>query len=368
MSLAFTPHPPRGTLLASVLLPTVAFFALESSAASRASAWDQGGTPQRDEELRAPPRDVELRAPPRDELPADYGRLQPRGLWPGEPPPWDEAKVALGRALYFDPLLSIDRSTSCASCHDPAHGFGDPRRHSLGSGGATARHSPSLFNRGVARGIPGAAFSWDGRHASFEEQMLFPISSSVEMGLPIVDAVGRLATSDKYSGQFRDAFGREPDRAALADALAAFTERITTAEARVDRFQAGDYAALSDLERTGLWIHESKGRCWRCHSGANYTDESFRATGVGAVEGRLEPGRADATGRAEDRGRFKVPTLRGVALHAPYMHDGSLASLEEVVLYYDRGGERFDGAELEPLGLTAHERAALVAFLRALSP
>ncbi|MEY2747666.1 MAG: Cytochrome peroxidase precursor [Planctomycetota bacterium] len=317
------------------------------------------------------PRDADARkrrAPPRDELPADYGRLQPRGLWPGEPPPWDEAKVALGRALFFDPLLSIDRSTSCASCHDPAHGFGDPLARSIGSGGATERHSPSLFNRGLARVLPGAAFSWDGRHASFEEQMLFPISSSVEMGLSIEDAVGRLADSVKYSGQFRAAFGRAPDRDALAGALAAFAERITTADARVDRFQAGDYAALSDLERTGLWIHESKGRCWRCHSGANYTDESFRATGVGVVDGRLEPGRAGATGNEADRGRFKVPTLRGVALHAPYMHDGSLASLEEVVLYYDRGGNRFEGAELEPLGLTAHERAALVAFLRALSP
>jgi cytochrome c peroxidase len=306
--------------------------------------------------------------PPRDTLPADYGRRQPRGLWPGEPPAWDEAKVALGRALYFDPILSLDRTTSCASCHDPAHGFGDPRPLSIGVGGATTRHSPSLFNRGLARGRAGAAFSWDGRHASFEEQMLFPISSSVEMGLPIEDAVARLGASVKYSGQFRAAYGRDADREALAGALASFVERVASADSRVDRFQAGDYAALDDLERTGLWIHESKGRCWRCHSGANYTDESFRATGVGVVDGRPEAGRAGVTGRDEDRGRFKVPTLRGVAAHPPYMHDGSLASLEEVVLHYDRGGARFEGSELEPLGLTAHERAALVAFLRALSP
>lgn len=312
----------------------------------------------------AAPREV-----PRDELPADYGRVLPQGLWPQEPPAYEAAKVQLGRALYFDPLLSIDQRTSCASCHDPAKGFGDGRRVSVGSGGTTERHSPSLFNRGL-----GASFAWDGRHATLTAQMLFPISSPVEMGLPLPEAVARLRASDKYAGQFQQAYGRPADAEALGDALAAFVVRITSGDSRVERFQGGEFGALSDLERTGLWIYESKGRCWRCHAGANFTDESLRVTGVGALEGVAREGRAAVTGEDSDRGRFKVPTLRGVAHHPPYMHDGSLESLEAVVDYYDRGGERVSGHErvpgneLEPLHLSAHERAALVAFLKALSP
>lgn len=300
---------------------------------------------------------------PKDELPADFGRTLPEGLWSGGAPAFDEAKVALGRALFFDPLLSIDRRTSCASCHDPAKGWGDGRRLSPGSGGVAARHSPSLVNRGL-----GKSFSWDGRHATLEAQMLAPVASPIEMGLPLEQAVARLRASDKYSGQFERAFGRPADDAALAAALAAFTARITSGGSRVDRFQAGEFEALDDLERTGLWIYESKGRCWRCHAGANFSDESFRNTAVAAVDGVPEAGRAEATGAAEDRGRFKVPTLRGTAKNAPYMHDGSLATLEDVVLYYDKGGERAAGNELEPLGLGERDRAALVAFLKALSP
>ena len=310
------------------------------------------------------PREV-----PPDVLPADYGKVLPQGLWPNEPPAYDAAKVQLGRALYFDPLLSIDQQTSCASCHDPAKGFGDGRRVSVGSGGTTERHSPSLFNRGL-----GSSFAWDGRHATLSAQMLFPISSPIEMGLPLPVAVERLRASDKYAGQFERVYARPADAEALGDALAAFVVRITSGDSRVERFQGGDFAALSDLERTGLWIYESKGRCWRCHAGANFTDESLRVTGVGAREGVAREGRAAVTRTDSDRGRFKVPTLRGVAHHPPYMHDGSLESLDAVVAYYDRGGERVPGDErvpgneLEPLHLSAHERTALVAFLKALSP
>jgi len=137
----------------------------------------------------------------------------------------------------------------------------------------------------------------------------------------------------------------------------------------VDRFRAGDFAALDDAERAGLWFYESRGGCWRCHSGANFSDEDFHNTGVGAVDGRAEEGRLAVTGRPEDRGAFKTPTLRGVALTAPYMHDGSLATLEEVLEFYRQGGRPNPDLDprLQPVEMSDEDVAHLLAFLRALS-
>jgi cytochrome c peroxidase len=140
-------------------------------------------------------------------------------------------------------------------------------------------------------------------------------------------------------------------------------------DSAIDRFRAGDYAELASEERVGLWVFESKGRCWRCHSGANFSDESFHNTGVGAEGGVPLDGRFAVTADEADRGRFKTPTLRGVAATAPYMHDGSLATLAEVVEFYRRGGNANEHLDplLQPLDLSDREAAALVAFLGALS-
>jgi cytochrome c peroxidase len=308
------------------------------------------------------------RAPlPVDDLPADFGLDVPALFAPLATAlePVDPAVHALGRALFFDAALSRDHTISCASCHAPAHGFADPAARSLGVGGARTRiHAPTLLNRGI-----GQAFSWTGRAATLREQVLLPIHDEVEMGLPLVDLEARLRADPRHGPAFQRAFGREAAREDVAVALESFVARIWSAQSAVDRFQAGEFDALDARERAGLWIFESKAACWRCHAGRNLTDEGFHATGVGAVDGVSEPGRAAITARWEDRGRFKTPTLRGLAFTAPYMHDGSLATLEDVVAFYRRGGNATPERDpaLAPLDLDDAEAASLVAFLRALS-
>lgn len=284
------------------------------------------------------------------------------------------ATEELGRRLFFDTVLSRRGNVACATCHRPEHGFADPRSRSIGDRGEkTARHAPTLVNR---RG--GAAFFWDGRAATLEDQVLQPIANEREMDLPLGEALARLAADDGYRAAFDAAFERAPDEEALASALAAFVRTLVAGESRVDRFHAGDRSALTRAERTGMWLFESRAGCWRCHGGTNLTDEAFHNTGVAArsagADGERDPGRFAVTGDEADRGAFKTPTLRGVALTAPYMHDGSLATLEDVVEHYRAGGRAgsVDDPNLDPhvvpLELSDEEAASLVAFLRALTP
>ena len=278
---------------------------------------------------------------------------------------FDARRWELGRRLFFDALLSRDGTIACASCHRPELFFADDRPFSAGVGGArTRRNAPSLFNRGF-----GSELMWDGRAPTLEAQVLLPIEDEVEMGLPLDELLARLAAHGEYPALFAAAFDDGLTRDNLARALAQFVRRLVLGDSPVDRFRAADAAALDPEARVGLWVYESKGRCWRCHSGPNFSDEGYHSTGVGVHDGAAEPGRAAVTGDPADRGRFKTPSLRGVARTAPYMHDGSIATLAEVVEFYRKGGvahaER--DALLEPLELTSREAAALVAFLEALS-
>jgi cytochrome c peroxidase len=301
------------------------------------------------------------REPHTGELPLGLARDLPEPVGNA----FDRKRWDLGRRLFFDPELSADRSVSCASCHAPERNFADGEALSLGVGGRrTLRNAPSLVNRGF-----GASFMWDGRVATLEEQVLMPVVNELEMDLPLEQMVARLAAHPEYPALFAAAFDDGVSEANAAAALAQYVRRLVLGDSAVDRFRAGDYAELTGEERTGLWVFESKGRCWRCHSGANFSDEEFHNTGVGVVDGRAEQGRAAITGAAADRGRFKTPTLRGVALTAPYMHDGSQATLADVVAFYRRGGEANPELDplLQPLELSEREAAALVAFLRALS-
>lgn len=296
----------------------------------------------------------------RDELPQHYGRTTPGGLASAFPA-LDWKKAQLGRALFFDARLSDGAELSCASCHLPEHGFADPRALSVGvHGRRTTRNAPSLVNRALGR-----SFFWDGRAATLEEQVLQPIENPDEMGSTVEAALERLAADRELSGLF----GSRPTREALAGALAEFVRSVRLGDSPVDRFQAGDFAALTPAERQGLWLYESKGRCWKCHSGVNFSDEDFHNTGVGARDGVAELGRMRISQRGEDRGRFKTPTLRGVADTAPYMHDGSLATLADVVEFYRRGGganpERSE--VLGEIELGDEDARNLVAFLEALS-
>ena len=279
--------------------------------------------------------------------------------------PLTEVKVRLGRRLFFDPILSTDGTVSCASCHDPAHGLAGHVRLAIGiKGRENHRNAPSLWNRAF-----GTAFFWDGREASLEAQALRPIESSTEMGGTVEGAVERLRAHKEYPALFEAAFAEGVTANNLAKSLASFERVLLSGNSRVDRFRAGAVQSLSDSERHGLWLYESRGACWRCHSGPNFSDESFHNTGVSWNQPPIDLGRFTVTNREPDRGRFKTPTLRNVALTAPYMHDGSLATLEEVVDFYNRGGNKNPCLDevIVPLDLTPQDKKDLVAFLKALS-
>ena len=305
--------------------------------------------------------------PPRDTLPTPLPRTVPLGLEreldDAALPPAELA--ALGRRLFFDAQLSADQSVSCASCHRPEHGFADPRARSVGVGGAESpRNAPALLNR-----VLGDRFTWDGKAATLEEQAAMPLENPGEMNLPPAQAAARLAADASYRAQFEAVFGAGPDADNLTRALAAFVKALTYGDTPYDRFNAGDVAALTPAERSGLWVYESRGRCWRCHGGHNFSDELFHNTGVGVTDEQPEEGRFAVTSDEGERGAFKTPTLRGLAETAPYMHDGSLATLEEVVEFYRKGGHPNPRLSplIESLDLTDTDTANLVAFLKALS-
>ena len=310
------------------------------------------------------------RAIPRDTLPGDLAsRKSPAGLQrPDRSKPIDQRaleRVALGRRLFFDPVLSRDRSVACASCHDPAHGFADTRPVSVGINQARGlRNAPSLFNVAMGR-----SFFWDGRAGSLEEQVRFPIENSRELGSKLHEVVTRLKADPGYSGAFGRAFADGVTAGNLARSIADFERTLLLGNSKVDRFRGGDAEALNDAQRQGLWLFESRGHCWQCHSGPNFTDERFHNTGVAARRAVGDPGRMAVTKRAADRGRFKTPTLRGVARTAPYMHDGSVKTLREVVEFYNRGGVKGPGLDplIRPLKLDQAEVGFLVEFLKALS-
>ena len=280
--------------------------------------------------------------------------------------PLTAAKVALGRELFFDTRLSKDNSISCATCHDPDLGFTDREPVAVGARGQKGtRRTPRLINRGY-----GQTFFWDGRAASLEEQVLKPIENPIEMDLDLAEAVSRVAADPEYATAFRASFQSAPTAEALSMALASYVRSIVSGDSPYDRYVAGDQDALTPAQKRGLELFRGKAACSVCHLGPNLTDEEFHNTGVGWKDGETgDLGRAEVTEHPEDRGAFKTPTLREVALAGPYMHDGSLATLEDVIEFYSDGGESNDYLDLDmqKLDLTDAEKADLVDFLQALN-
>ncbi len=277
--------------------------------------------------------------------------------------PLTAAKAALGRRLFFDPILSADRAIRCATCHDPARAFADGRPRAVGVFGREGpRGAPSLLNAGYARRL-----FWDGRASSLDAQVLQPIVNPTEMGMSLDSVVARLRGSGEYRAAFAAAFPDGVTATNLGRALASYVRTLLSGGAPVDRFYDGDPAALGEDALRGFRLFVGKAGCNVCHLGALFSDDGFHNTGVGW--GGADTGRHGVTGREEDRGRFNTPSLRNVALTAPYMHDGSLATLDDVVAFYDRGGNPNPNLarEVRPLGLTTRERADLAAFLRALT-
>ena len=295
--------------------------------------------------------------------PQQIGNLPPVPVPPDNP--MSPNLVALGKQLYFDPRLSKDNTISCATCHDPQMGWSDKGPTSEGIAGQRGgRRSPPVSN---AAYLP--LQFWDGRAATLEEQATGPIANPIEMGNTHAGMIRTLNDVPGYVEEFKAVFGTTPitlDQ--VAKAIAAYERTVVTTDSPFDRYVRGDETALTCEETKGLEIFNAKGHCTACHWGANFTDGRFHNLGVPPAPGsKPDEGRYAVTKDTRDMGAFKTPTVRDVGLRAPYMHTGGEASLEAVVDFYDRGGGTGDpnlDPLMVPLGLTAGEKAALVAFMK----
>ena len=300
------------------------------------------------------------------------------------------AKIELGRQLYFDTRLSADATVSCATCHDPTMGYTAHTKTGVGiRNQAGGRNSPVSFNRILS----GRQF-WDGRVDSLEAQAVGPIANPIEMGFTHEGVVARLADIPVYKRQFDAIFGELTiDR--VGQAIAAFERTIVTGPSPFDyheqllpfskmdaeeiaedaelaaRYAAAKAAAdaqpMTAAAKQGRDLFFGKANCTACHVGANLADEKYHNLGIGMDRENPDLGRFVVTQDEKDTGAFKTPTIRNVALTAPYMHDGSLATLEEVVQWYDKGGHPNPhlSDKIKPLNLTAEEEADLVEFMKA---
>ncbi|SFO34922.1 cytochrome c peroxidase [Chitinophaga sp. YR627] len=278
-------------------------------------------------------------------------------------------RATLGEKLFFDPVLSLDRTVSCASCHRPQFAFADTSTFSKGiHDKPTKRNTPALTNQS---GRP--SFFWDGRAATLEEQAKQPIISPDEMGLPIAEAVKRLNADSVYVQAFRKLFNSAPTEKNLLQALAAFERTLETANSPYDRYIAGDDHAISAAAARGRLLFIGKANCSNCHSGEDFTADRFKNIGLYNGTTLKDAGRFDITHDSAQLGFFKVPSLRNVAVTAPYMHNGMFRTLREVIVYYNtpdalvHDGIKRDLSLNTPLNLTDTEIDELEAFLKTLT-
>jgi cytochrome c peroxidase len=279
--------------------------------------------------------------------------------------PQTEAKVALGAQLFFDPRLSADDTISCATCHDPDTAWANHNAVDVGIGGRRGnRNSGTILD---------AAYMdfqfWDGRATSLEEQALGPIHNPVEMGETLENVVRKLNAIDGYRVQFRAVFGSDVTVDGLARAIAAFERTVLSGPSPLDRYLEGDKAAIPPAAIRGLRVFNGKARCRTCHTGPMFSDQTFHNIGVGMDRPEPDVGREAVTNDPKDRGKFKTPSLRNVALTWPYMHDGSERTLADVVEFYDRGGVPNPTLDIfiSPLELSDGEKQDLVAFMESLT-
>jgi cytochrome c peroxidase len=280
-------------------------------------------------------------------------------------------KAALGALLFADPILSKNKTISCASCHIPAYAFADTSAVSLGVNGRKGtRNTPTAMNVRLQ-----TSFFWDGRAKTLEEQALAPIANPDEMNLPVSEAVKRLQKNKKYNSYFKKIFGSEPSAENLAVAIAAFERTLETSDSPFDNWKySDDSSSVSDAVKRGFLVFNGKGKCNTCHFGADFTSHEFRNIGLlNGTKNFNDSGRYIVTRANEDAGKFKTPSLRNVAVTAPYMHNGVLKSLMEVINFYD-STESFvpqpfnkDSLLAKPLGLTEREKKDLEAFLISLT-
>jgi cytochrome c peroxidase len=277
--------------------------------------------------------------------------------------PMTAEKIALGKALFFDPRLSGSGALSCATCHNPGLAWGDAMSKGLGHmGGRLGRHTPTILN--VAFGEP---YFWDGRATTLEDQAKGPLVSAAEMNMPAKDAVERLQSIPGYVQMFSQAFPGQPITIdTIAAAVATFERTVVSGIAPFDRWVSGDEGAISDSAKQGFMLFNGKANCAVCHMGWRFTDDGFHDIGLPGTD----PGRARISpGIVQMEQAFKTPTLRNVNQLAPYMHDGSLATLAAVIDHYDKGFVRRPSldTQMRPLDLSADEKSDILAFLDTLT-
>lgn len=271
--------------------------------------------------------------------------------------------VELGKLLFFDPRLSTDNSVSCATCHDPQKGWSNGERFATGINQLVGgRSAPTIINAAYQR------FQfWDGRAEHLEGQALGPIQNPIEMNMQMAVLKPKLQEIAGYREAFQRTFGdEEVTDERIAAALAAFERTVLSGGAPYDQFKAGDQSALSESAQRGLKLFFGKANCGSCHTGPNFTDGGFHNIGVGMDQPKPDIGRQEFSKLLGDRGAFKTPTLREIARTAPYMHDGSLATLEDVVEFYNKGGianPQLD-EELFPIKLSAEQKQDLITFMK----
>lgn len=297
----------------------------------------------------------------------------------GLPPiPWPEdnlyskEKADLGRLLYFDKRLSSDQTVSCATCHNMPCGYGDCRVIAIGIDNSQGtRHSPTIINAAYE-----PLLFWDGRASSLEEQCKGPLANPKEMTTAPdpheahKQCVDRVKAIPGYKILFKNVFGHEQITInEISLAIATFERTILSGNSPFDRYVAGDHSALSREQIHGMAVFKKSG-CANCHGGFNFTDNRFQNIGIGMDAPNPDLGRYVITHKEQDWGSFKTPTLRDVEHTAPYMHDGSHKTLEEVVDYYDKGGVKNKNLHpllTRPLNLSKEDKKALVSFLKSLN-
>ena len=276
--------------------------------------------------------------------------------------PYTPEKTALGKMLFFDTRLSRDRNLSCASCHNPSFGWEVPFAKAIGAGGKPlGRHAPTTINQAWSQNL-----FWDGRAPTLEAQARGPIEADVEMDLPLATALTRLKEVEGYRQVFARAFPSDGlTETNILKAIATYERTLVSGITPFDRWVRGDATAISDAAQRGFVLFNGKAGCSSCHAGWNFTDDKFHDVGLSSGD----KGRSVVTKKPEDDFGMKTPGLREIVARAPYMHDGSLATLEAVMGHYVAGGTARPTRSplMKPLALSGAEVADVIAFLRTLS-
>ena len=340
----------RRALLCSIVVSSVAVFL---------AAIARGNGPLPGVEISAGP--AQMSAAAIDELKAKFRR--PAAIPFPKSNPFDEKKKDLGRTLFFDPRLSVTGTVSCASCHNPNLAWSDGLERGVGvTGIPLPRRTPGIVDAAWL-----TALMWDGRADTLEQQAALPITAEHEMGMPLDVLTKRLNEIDGYKTLFEAVFpGKEINAKTAIAALATYERSLVSNKSSFDRWIDGDELAIAPAARRGFVVFNTTGRCNKCHSGWRFTDDSFHDIGLRSEDigrGKFAPPSVTIMKHA-----FKTPSLRNARISGPYMHDGSMKTMEEVLDHYEKGGELRPSLspEMKPVKLSRQEKDDLVAFLETL--